>query len=61
MRMKLYIRSKINENHQTFYIIDNIKDIIFINKNETQYFQIQFKNGETATFNTAEWYISFKN
>lgn len=58
---KLYIHSKINENHQTSYIIDNIKDIIFFNENETQYFQIQFENNETATFDTTEWYISFKN
>ena len=59
--MKLYIYSKINENHKTSYAINRIKDIIFFNKNETQYFQIQFKNGETATFDTSEWYISFKN
>lgn len=59
--MKLYIRSKSNENHQPSYIIDNIKDIIFFNENETQYFQIIFKDNETATFDTTEWYISFVN
>ena len=59
--MKLYVNSKINENHKTSYIINRIKDIIFITENETRYFQIQFKNGETATFETAEWYISFQN
>lgn len=58
---KLYIHSNINENHKTSYPIDNIKDIIFFKEDNTQYFQIIFKDNETATFDTSEWYISFTN
>lgn len=58
---KLYIHSNINENQKVSYPIDNIKDIIFFKEDNTQYFQIIFKNNETATFDTSEWYISFTN